>query len=81
MAIFTRCWNTIIINLVVGKQRANRALDRSYDYTPKSSLKIEGRVVKKGDRVKVLAKRGTRVRIRDDRGNEAEVEEDALEAR
>ncbi|MBI5494332.1 MAG: hypothetical protein HY904_04845 [Deltaproteobacteria bacterium] len=68
-------------NLVVGKGKANKDLDKSYGVTPKASVSVEGRTVKSGDRLKVLEKKGAKVRVRDDRGNEAELDEAQLQAR
>jgi hypothetical protein len=68
-------------NLVVGKAKANESLDKSYAWTPKGELEIEGRAVKSGDRIKVLSRSGNKVRVRDDRGNEAMVDEAQLMAR
>lgn len=68
-------------NLVVGKQKKNVALDKSYDWTPKAEVTVEGRKVKKGGRVKILRKKGSKAWVRDDRGNEGYVPVKSLEAR
>lgn len=68
-------------NVVVGKQKRNEELDKSYGWTPAKPVVIDGRKAKKGDRVKILEKKGNKVRVRDDRGNEAWLPPAALEAR
>jgi hypothetical protein len=68
-------------NLVVGKKRANKDLDKSYGWTPKKGVTIEGRAVGRGERVKILDKKDGKVLARDDRGNEAWLEAETLEAR
>lgn len=68
-------------NLVVGKKKANRSLDKKYRYQPKSEVTVGGRKVKRGGRLKVLKKKGKKVKVRDDRGNEGYVDEDQLMAR
>ncbi|MDF1564101.1 MAG: hypothetical protein P1V51_13715 [Deltaproteobacteria bacterium] len=68
-------------NLVVTKQKQNEDLDRLYDMTPRAEVELEGRKVKKGDRVRILSRKGGTVRVRDDRGNEAELPAAALEMR
>ncbi len=68
-------------NLVVGKQKKNKALDKSYGWTPKEEVVLEGRKVKKGGRVKVLRKKGNKAWVRDDRGNEGYVPLKSLQAR
>lgn len=65
-------------NLVVGKKRANKQLDKQYKWTPKKNLKLQGTEVGNGRRIKVLEKKGAKVKVRDDRGNEDWVFEDAL---
>ena len=68
-------------NLVVGKKRRNKDLDKMYRWTPAKRLKVAGRALKKGDRLKVVQRKGKRIKVRDDRGNEAWVEQDDLVAR
>ena len=68
-------------NIVVGKQRRNAELDKAYGWTAKDEVTVEGRRVKRGDRLKVLEKKGTKTRVRDDRGNEAWIDEAELTAR
>lgn len=63
-------------NLVVGKKRRNKELEKSYGMTPTKPVVLEGRRVKKGDRVKILKRKPKKkgyVVVRDDRGNEGEV--------
>ena len=68
-------------NLVVEKSKKNVALDRAYNFTTKEELNVEGRLVKPGERLRVLKRHGRKAVVRDDRGNEAEVDAEALEAR
>lgn len=67
-------------NLITGKAQKNEAWKQSYGFTAKEEVVVEGRRVKKGDRLKVLSRRGSRVRVRDDQGNEAELAADAIQA-
>jgi hypothetical protein len=67
-------------NLITSKAQKNEGWRKDYGWTPKQEVVIEGRKVKKGDRVKVLSRNGARVRVRDDQGNEAEVDSAALMA-
>jgi hypothetical protein len=68
-------------NLVTGKQRDNRVLDRSYGFENSSPLELEGRALPVGTRVKVLQRRNNEMRVRDDRGNEGWVDAKELQER
>ena len=68
-------------NIVVGKSRANEALDKSYGVQNKRGVTIEGRAVPTGSRLKVLARKKGRAKVRDDRGNEGWVDDELLVAR
>ena len=71
-------------NLVVGKQRRNVDLEKSYNMTPAAPIVLEGRKVEKGDRVKIISRKPRKkgnVVVRDDRGNEGEVPAAALLAK
>ncbi len=68
-------------NLVVGKKRRNKELDKAYRWTPTKRIKVAGRTVDKGDRVKIVSRKGKKIKIRDDRGNETWVQQDDLVAR
>jgi hypothetical protein len=74
-------------NLIVGKKKKARALDKSYNLTPKNEMSVEGRKAKKGARLKKVGdktrnKDGKKqIRVRDDRGNEDWAFEDDLVTR
>ncbi len=68
-------------NMLIEKKKRNRELDKAYKWTPARAIKVEGRTVKRGERLKVTARKGKQVKVRDDRGNETWVADDAVVAR
>jgi len=68
-------------NVVVGKQRRNRTLDKSYRWKSNKTVDIDGRQAPAGSRLKELERKGKKVKVRDDRGNETWLDEDDLESR
>ncbi|MCC7380213.1 MAG: hypothetical protein IT384_00175 [Deltaproteobacteria bacterium] len=67
-------------NLIVGKTRRNDELNKTYGWTPKSKVTIEGQQVPAGERLRILKKQGNRIAVRDQRGNEGWVDAEALQA-
>jgi len=67
-------------NLVVGKQRRNEDLNRSYNMTVAAPAPVGSAPAKPGTRLKVLSRDGDRVQVRDDQGNEGTLRADQLQA-
>lgn len=67
-------------NLITSKAQKNEAWKKDYGYTATGEVQVDGRTVKKGDRLKVLSRRGSKVRVRDDQGNEAELDSSTIQA-
>jgi hypothetical protein len=67
-------------NLITSKAQKNEGWKKDYGYTAKGEVEVDGRKVKKGDRLKVLSRSGAKVRVRDDQGNEAELQADSIQA-
>lgn len=68
-------------DMIVGKSRRNRTLDRAYGHQNSAPLRIDGRQAPAGSRLKVIKRKGQRSWVRDDRGNEGWVEDALLMAR